>query len=69
MYVLIFLKRLYVHPRKKAVAFETSCVYSVVYVYKKTEKVLLLTSDILQLLKMFRRWHVNFNWCLSCNVI
>ena len=47
-------KRLCVQPKKKDVALETLCVYSVVYVYKTTEIVILLTSDILQLLKTFR---------------
>ena len=39
----------YIHPRKKAVAFEMSCIYSVVYVFfKMMEKVLLLSSNMLK---------------------
>jgi len=47
--VSVLSERLCVQLRKKAGAFETFCVYSVLYVFCNTmEEVLLLASDVLE---------------------
>jgi hypothetical protein len=50
-----------VHLKRKAVAFETSCVYAVVYVFFLIRwKSFLLNSDVLQVSPLSRNSMVNF---------
>ena len=68
MYVQILSKARCVYMRKKTVAFEKSCVYSVVHVvFKAVENVLLFTSDASQVAALSRNSTVLlFSMLLTC---